>query len=561
MFVGSDKGAGVTHSPCAVIPTYNHFRALPGLIARLRAYELPVILVDDGSRPEVAAAIAELHDPAAGITVLRRAQNGGKGVAVIDGIRHAAAAGYSHTVQVDADGQHDLDALPDLLAQSRAHPDALISGAPVYDQSVPRARRVGRWVTHLWVFVETLSLRITDSMCGFRVYPLTACLALLDHESVGRRMDFDTDIMVRLFWRGVPPIMVSTRVTYPPGNTSNFDVLSDNLRITWMHTRLVLTMLWRLPHLLAHRPRRTAPIRHWATIGERGVASGIRFIATIYRHLGRRVCLAVLLPVVAYFHITGGHQRRAGRAFLAAALGREPTRREGFRHALDFAARAVDTLAAWYGAIPATALSSDTPVTLTTASTEAQGALLVVSHHGNVELARALMTPEFRNRLTILVHTQHAENYNRVLREIRPEIAARTLQVTEIGPETAINLHDRIARGEWVAIAGDRVPVKSNRVATAEFFGRPAPFSQGPWVLAGLLKCPVYLLFCRRDGTSHWVLSLEAFSPKVELPRSDRDGMIAAYAQRYAERLEFHARRAPEQWYNFFDFWDEGGKS
>jgi len=561
MLIRQRKGADVTQSFCALIPSHNHFLALPRMIAWLCERGIPIIVVNDGSSSEASAEIAKLHDPANGVTVLHRAENGGKGTAVIDGFRYAAKAGYTHAVQVDADGQHDLNVLPDLLVQSRAHPDALVSGAPVYDDSIPRARKIGRWVTHLWVFVETLSLRISDSMCGFRVYPLTACLALLDDEPLGRRMDFDTDIMVRLFWRGVPPIMVPTRVIYPPDNTSNFDVLRDNLRITRMHTRLVLTMLWRLPRILAHRPRATTSATHWAAIGERGAAWGIRFVAVVYRGLGRRACLAMLLPIVAYFHITGSRQRRAGRAFLASALGRMPSHLEGFRHALDFAARAVDTLAAWCGAIRSSALTTDTPDMLAAASAETRGALLVVSHHGNVELARALMASEQRNRLTILVHTRHAENFNRVLREIRPEIAARTIQVTDIGPETAINLRERIERGEWVAIAGDRVPVNSGRVVRAEFLGRPAPFSQGPWVLAGLLNCPVYLLFCHRDGAGRWVLSLEAFSPKIELPRNDRAGAISAHVQRYAKRLEFHARRNPEQWYNFFDFWGEGGKA
>lgn len=240
--------------PCAVIPTRNHYTALPQVVRSLRAAGLPVFILDDGSDLPAATAIAALHDPQARVWVRRRPQNGGKGRALRDGFAWAVQDGFTHAVQVDADGQHDMDRVPALLEAARDNPLALVSGQPVYDQSIPRARKIGRWVTHVWVFIETLSFRITDSMCGFRVYPLQATLAVFQTETVGDRMDFDTDIMVRLFWRGTPPVMIPVNVIYPPGNTSNFDVLADNLRISWMHARLVVTMILRLPRILRNRP-------------------------------------------------------------------------------------------------------------------------------------------------------------------------------------------------------------------------------------------------------------------------------------------------------------------
>lgn len=551
----------MTFRPCAVIPSCNHFRALPQVVEGVKALGLPVFVIDDGSDAEAAAAIATLHTPEQGVTVHRLEVNQGKGVAVGEGFRLAQAAGYTHVVQVDADGQHDLTALPELLQQACTHPDTLVSGAPIYDDSIPTARKIGRWLTHVWVFVETLSFRITDSMCGFRVYPVDTCMVLLAEERVGARMDFDTDIMVRLFWRGVAPIMVPVRVTYPPDNTSNFDVLRDNIRITRMHTRLVLTMLLRLPSVLAHRPPRlgeSAPT-HWATLAERGVYWGLRFVAATYRLLGRRACLAVLMPIVAYFHLTGTAQRRASRAYLGRVLGRQPSWLEGFRHAFDFATRALDTLAAWTGGLPPGAMAVEDPDQLARANADPRGAVLVVSHHGNVEITRALMDAASRDRLTVLVHTRHAENYNRVLREFRPEVAARMVQVTEIGPEIAIALQERVERGEWVAIAGDRVPVLSQRrVVRVPFLGTEADFSQGPWLLAALLGCPVRLLFCRRDGPERWRMALEPFAERVELPRGRRIEAISELATRYAVRLEEQCRQAPLQWYNFFDFWAVG---
>ena len=537
--------------PCAVVPSHDHWRALAGVVAGLKG--LPVFIMDDGSDEIAATAITALHDPDAGIQVVRRPINGGKGAAVMDGFRLAHQAGYTHVVQVDADGQHDLGALPELLKQAREHPHALISGMPQYDESIPRGRQIGRWITHVWVFIETLSFRIRDSMCGFRIYPLAPCMELMETERPGARMDFDTEIMVRLFWRGVAPIMVPVRVIYPPDNTSNFRMVADNLRISWMHTRLVVSMLWRLPDILRRRPPN--PSNHWASLAERGTLWGLRFVAGAYALLGRRVCLWVMAPIVFAFFCTGGEQRRASHAYLGRVLGRQASWVESWHHFMGFAGRALDVFAAWSGAIPPQAMSINDPHAL---AADPRGALLVVSHHGAPELARALMDPALRNRLTILVHTRHAENYNRLLAEYRGEAAARMIQVTEIGPDTAILLQACMERGEWVAMAGDRVPVlSSSRESSVPFLGEMANFSQGPWLLASLLECPVHLLFCRKEHPGRWILSLEPFAERVILPRGCRAEILAEHAAHYASRLERECRQAPWQWYNFFNFWEK----
>ena len=546
--------------PCAVVPSHNHLTAVGEVVGRLRAAGLPVFVVDDGSAEPARTVLAALHDPECGVTVTRLEVNQGKGAAVMEGFRMADAAGFTHAVQVDADGQHDLDALPLLLETAAQHPDALVSGKPIYDRSIPTGRKIGRWITHVWVWIETLSLAIPDSMCGFRTYPLAATIALLAGESVGRRMDFDTDIMVRLFWRGTPVIMVPVRVTYPPGNTSNFHMLRDNWRITCMHTRLVLTMLVRLPRILRHRPRAAVAPRHWAGMSERGLYWGLCFCAWAYRLLGRRGCMTVMAPIVLYFFLTGREQRRASLNFLARVSrasggGRRPGLLDGYRHFMAFAARALDTFIAWVGGMPPGTLVRADDGVLDAAAADSRGALFIVSHLGNAELSRALLDPETRSRLTVLVHTRHAEHYNRVLREFRPEAAVNTLQVTDIGPETAIALQERVERGEWVVIAGDRTPVGGGqRVSRVPFLGTDADFSQGPYILAALLGCPVYLLFCPREG-GVYRLYAERFADRIDLPRNNREAVLDGWSANYAGRLEHYALKAPLQWFNFFDFW------
>jgi glycosyltransferase involved in cell wall biosynthesis len=243
---------------CAIVPTHNHWRALPQVVAGLRAAGLTVLIVDDGSAEPARSAVSRLAAPEDGVHLIRFERNQGKGAAVVAAFQRAWEDGFTHAVQVDADGQHDLDALPDLMALARRHPEALVTALPRYDASIPVGRKIGRWITHVWVWIETLSFAIADSMCGFRVYPLAPVQALLESEPVGRRMDFDTEIMVRLFWRGTPVCGLPVRVIYPPDNTSNFKMLADNWRISLMHTRLFILMLIRLPVILARRPR---PVR------------------------------------------------------------------------------------------------------------------------------------------------------------------------------------------------------------------------------------------------------------------------------------------------------------
>ncbi len=242
-------------SPCALIPIYNHGSTIARTVHGLRAHGLPVVVVDDGSDAATRDVLDALDRDEPGMTLIRLPHNQGKGRALAAGMRAAHAAGHTHALQIDADGQHDTADAPRFVDEARAFPQAMICGSPIYDASVPRGRLYGRYVTHVCVWVETLSLAIRDSMCGYRLYPLEATCAELDRAPVPARMDFDTEIAVRLFWRGVPVRNLATRVIYPENGLSHFRMLRDNLRISAMHTRLLLGMLPRAPGLLRRRLR------------------------------------------------------------------------------------------------------------------------------------------------------------------------------------------------------------------------------------------------------------------------------------------------------------------
>lgn len=241
-----------------VIPYYRHEGAIARTLASLSGLGLPCWVVDDGSGPEAAEVLDRAaSDAGPWVSVLRHSRNQGKGQAVMTGFEALAAMGFSHGLQIDADGQHDASDVPKLLAAAEVSPNAVVTGVPIYDDSVPRSRLYGRYATHIWVWINTLSLEIRDSMCGFRIYPLAPTLKLWRGGHIGRRMDFDTEILVRLHWQGLSVISLPTRVRYPLDGVSHFDLLHDNLRIAWMHTRLFFGMLWRLPRLLRRRLRNT----------------------------------------------------------------------------------------------------------------------------------------------------------------------------------------------------------------------------------------------------------------------------------------------------------------
>jgi glycosyltransferase involved in cell wall biosynthesis len=242
--------------PCVVIPTYDNPDTIRAVVEQVRAVMpgMAIIIVDDGSAAPGRAVVDALAREGLAI-VHHRARNGGKGAAVTTGFELAHAHGYTHALQVDADGQHALEDIPRFLEAARAQPFALILGAPIYDASAPKGRLIGRQITRFWTNIETYGRVIDDPMCGFRVYPVAPALEIA--RRCGRRMDFDIEIAVRLVWEGLPIVNLPTKVRYLEGGVSHFHLIQDNVRISWMHSRLVVRSWLRF---LA--PRRRAS-RQW----------------------------------------------------------------------------------------------------------------------------------------------------------------------------------------------------------------------------------------------------------------------------------------------------------
>ncbi len=305
----------------------------------------------------------------------------------------------------------------------------------------------------------------------------------------------------------------------------------------------------------------TAP--HWASLQETSLVLGIRSLLWVYRLCGRGVFRLFLRPVVSYYFLSGRTARNASREYLRRLGQYYPELAlsggwlQSYRHFLSFGETLLDKIIVWTGSISQEQVDFPNRKLLLDLLEQQRGAILLSGHIGNLEICQAIADLRGHIHLNILVHTKHAEKFNRLLGGSAGSATIQLIQVTELNPAIAIDLQNKIERGEFLVMVGDRIPVNSNRTVRAEFLGKQAEFPQGPYLLASLLRCPVYTLFCCNvDG--RFRIDLELFAETIRIPRneSQRLEMLKTLARRYAERLETHCRAAPFQWFNFYPYWD-----
>lgn len=302
---------------------------------------------------------------------------------------------------------------------------------------------------------------------------------------------------------------------------------------------------------------------HWSAVRERGTLLGILIIANAYRFGGKFVAKFILLFVIAYFFCVDSHARAHSRLYLGRLFktqglckGNKVKWWQIYWHLYSFGSAALDKLSAWLGGITAEHVTVHNEHFIEELYQKKSGAFFITSHLGNIEVCRALGEGgESRAKLNVLVFTEHADKFNKVLKSLNPDVGVNLISVSGFGPETAIHLEEKISAGEFVVMVGDRTSVTNfGRVQYVDFLGEQAPFSIGPFILANLLKCPVYTMTALKIQ-SRFHLYIDSFQACQNITRKNRDESIKLAIQEYADTLARYCKMAPYQWFNFFDFW------
>ncbi len=297
---------------------------------------------------------------------------------------------------------------------------------------------------------------------------------------------------------------------------------------------------------------------------ERGSLLGLKIFFMFYKYGGRYLAVIILYPVIFYFFISGKNSRLASKKYLnkmhqAGYLAQKPSVWMSFKHFLAMGFAALDKVDVWLDKISMASINHINYSVFESLLRANQGALIIGSHLGNLEICRALAKDNSSACFNVLVFTEHAQKFNLFINSLSGNVKVNLIEVTRMGPHLAIMLQDKIEQGEYVVIAGDRTSTTvAGRVIYSDFLGEQAPFSQGPFILAGILKCPVLMMFCLKDhssGKQKYNLIFESLSPGIHWTRKTREKELSQLVNQYAKTLEKYCAQYPLQWFNFFDFW------
>ncbi len=302
---------------------------------------------------------------------------------------------------------------------------------------------------------------------------------------------------------------------------------------------------------------------HWSKVKESGTLIGMQTLLLVYRLFGRAGFRLILLPVMCYYYLTSTTARRASQQYIAKISpylsDEQSDSMSSFTHFMHFGEMMLDKFLIWMGEITRNDVINESPELLNQLDNEhAKGGIIAVSHLGNIEICNALGQQLPNMQFTVLVNTHHAEKFNSLVKKTAHQSHVTLLQVNDISPATAILLDEKVQQGEFIIIAADRTPTNEShaRVSNVNFLGAAAPMPQGAFILATLLKCPVYLMFCLKQQSQYHIY-VELFSERITLSRKQREIDLKAITQSYANRLEYYCKKAPLQWFNFFPFWND----
>ena len=569
------RQGGALNKFAFLVPFYNHPQNIKALIAALKTYELPVIVVDDGSDEASKQILAEL-ERTEGILLLTRAQNGGKGIAMKDGFKFALNRGFSHVLQIDADFQHDAALIGEFLRQSQAHPQSIVCANPIYGEDAPRSRVYGRKITNFWVAINTLSLGVKDAMCGFRIYPLEQ-LKKAAAKSKTNRMEFDIEILVNAVRQGIDVRWIDTYVRYERGGVSHFKMLRDNALISLMHAKCFFSLpkfalgkIWRACGLnlgkknaanaqISVEPQENAEQNLWWKRQERGGVFFLRLSLFLAQILPEFALKLIVKIVVWFYYIFSKNERENIAAFrrnLSEFAGAQTLKKTSvFSHFEAFGGAICDKFRVWKGKIKDDELEIIDLERIKRELIGAQkGQILLTAHLGNVEICKALGARVDGFRMVILTYDENSRKFNEVLREIsQNDGSVRMMAVNKLDVAAMLELKNIVESGEHIGIMGDRTPLGGGKAARVKFLGKEASFNYGPYLIAGILGVKISSLWCQKIDCK-FRIELLPLASAVKLGR-DKAAAAREYLQIYVRELENRCKQTPTQWFNFFDFW------
>lgn len=551
--------------PCVVIPCYNHGYAIDGILAQLARFDLSVVIVNDGSTDGTRASLEAACHRYSGLEVINRPHNGGKGAALCDGLAWACGRGYSHAVLIDSDGQHAIDDVPRLLEVAESAPDSIVLGSPCFGADAPVSRRIGREISNIFVALVTARWAARDVLCGFRVLPLKVVSERLRLSKLQPRMGFDAEIVVRALWEGVSLINVPTHVTYPVGGVSHFKYGSDNLQLARLYVRLLAEGLWMVPRRWCRDVlSRDNERRNWFQIAERGSLGGLRFLLTVLERVGRIPLLILMIPIVLHMFVWGRATRRSAVMFqgrISSLRGESPSalalHARAFRQFWEFGVSIVEKVVSWRDGIPLEKFTWVGRDEVKAQLAQSRGLIFMSAHVGNIEVIRAFGETR-KVVINALMFTGNSRHFRAILEEVNSRSFVRVIDISAMDPSVLFDLRERLARGEVVALLGDRAPKDSvGRVVDVPFLGGSARFPEGPWIFASLLEAPLYTVFSMREPGGRYRVEFTRLADRISLPRESRGAALRGYISEFALRLGEIAQRYPYQWFNFYPFWDD----
>ena len=536
--------------PCIVVPVFRHVRLFRETAKRLSLLSLPVFVVDDGNAVEDSKELKSIAD-SHGFQLLRLEDNQGKGAAVMQGFRLAFEQGFTHAVQVDADGQHRIEDIPLFLEATRENPEALILGYPLFDKSAPKARVWGRKLTNLMIALETFSFKVKDGLFGFRVYPLEKSLEAAKRFFLAPGMGFDPSIAVHLCWMGTPVVNIPSPVSYNNDGYSNFRMLRDNISMTCIHIRLSLLSI---PTLI--QKRFLGEEKEWYQRKERGTRLALRTLRILVKLGGRRLLTTFLYPVNCYFYLTAPEVRKTSSDYSKKikACGGKPV--SPFNHLLSFSRQVIDATCAWNKSFDLNKIDWQGKEEIFALVDSGQGGLVLSAHLGCLDVARAMHKCKDGLKVTPMMYLKNARMFRTFLEELDPGSEQEFISLETFGLAAATKVSKRLEKGEFISMLADRLSASSERGIEVTFLGEKCLLPEGPFAMALSLGCPVFSFFCYRNSDQgEYTAKWQRFDIPECKTRTEKRTRMKGLAQDFASSMEEVCLKHPDQWFNFYDFW------